>query len=461
MSLKSEMVLSGSGKSKKSQLRFDFLLFLAVAGLFVIGVVAIYSAEFSRMTQNGLPFWKKQFLFLIPGLFVFLFFYLFNYKKMAKYYVFLYLISISLLIAVMIFGKAPSDTGGHKSWFNIGGFGIQPSEFTKLLMIIFYAKALDKFGDRIRKLPYFLLLLIIPMPIIGLIALQGDYGTTLVYFPIILLMLFIAGADPKIILVLIGIGFLAIFSGVITEASNELISNSEFLLWAKKFFNIQQNLTNLIILFAVLALVLYIFYTRLKFRILLYLDLFLVTFAGGLLLSVPVRMLVEPHHVARLFGFINLDYDPTNINYNLIQVRKAMGSGGWSGQGYLQGKQTQLDYIPKKINDFIASVVGEELGYRMLLLVLILFGVLLGCCVYTIYRTRNNVGRLIVSGIAAMFLAHIFINIGMCIGIMPVIGIPLPFISAGGSSLVTFLGAIGLVMNVQSRKYQPFTYGES
>ncbi len=178
---------------------------------------------------------------------------------------------------------------------------------------------------------------------------------------------------------------------------------------------------------------------------------FIAMIASHLFLSTPLFFL-QPYQVNRLISFINPGIDPHGIGYNIIQAQIAIGSGQLTGRGYMAGPQNQLNFLPEQHTDFIFAVIGEEFGFLGSALIIILFTLLMLQMIRVTINAKDNFGRLISLGITAMFFFHVVENIGMSLGVMPITGIPLPFISYGGSSLVTSMIAVGLILNINMRR---------
>lgn len=269
---------------------------------------------------------------------------------------------------------------GATSWFRIGTISIQPSEFTKLTLILALARSIEYFkGKKKLNSPLSLLaiVLIAIVPIL-LVIKQPDYGTAMVMLAILIFMLFIGGIDYRYI-----IGGVIIFAVAMPLAYNYVLPE---------------------------------------------------------------------HAKSRIDVFLNPQMDPQGAGYNIIQSKLAVGSGRLWGMGLLEGNQTQLGYLPMKVTDFIYAVISEEMGFVMSVLVVVLFVVFIVKGFYIAKTAKDMQGSLIATGVTALFLAHFLENVGMNIGLMPITGIPLPFISYGGSAMLTNFIALGLLLNVSARR---------
>ena len=350
---------------------FDKILFLLVTIAGIVGLFAIYSATRSMGSNSQIIVQAGAFLVGIPLMF---FLSKVNYQTFGYTAMPIYVVCILLLISVLIFGS--TGTWGARSWIRFGPIGIQPSEICKVGFAITFAKHLSTIKDRINSFSNFMLLLLHLLILIGLIMLQPDAGSAMVFCFMAALMMFVAGLSYKYII------------------PTALIS-----------------LTSLpIIYFSILS----------------------------------------DYQKHRIQVFLNPEMDRLGSGYNVIQSKIAVGSGGLFGKGYLKGTQNQLGFLPTKHTDFIFSVISEEFGFIGAVFVVLLLFFIIIRCIKTAKDSGDLFGKYICVGISAMLIFHTFENIGMCIGLMPVTGIPLPFISYGGTSLITNMLAIGVVLSVSS-----------
>ncbi|MBD3409377.1 MAG: rod shape-determining protein RodA [Ignavibacteriales bacterium] len=392
--------------------RFDIPLFLTVLALVAVGFVAIYSATYNSIVERA-NFEKQIFSFAL-ALVVFFAVYATPTKYFKQSAIALYGVSILLLIVVLAVGKV---VGGQRSWINLGFFNFQPAEFAKIATIFAVARYLSESTTDIDKLKDIGIALAIGMFPVVLILLEPDLGSSIVFFAVILAMLYWKGISLFGMFVVLSPGFVAISA----------LFGEYFLLAA----------------FAIVVGLLFVFRQ----------DLFLS--ASILALNVAAAFFVDyvygllsPHQQLRILSFVDPTLDPQGVGYNANQAQIAVGSGGLLGKGYLEGHQTQLQFIPEQWTDFIFCVVGEEFGFVGSIVVIGLF-------VYLLYRmtsytkyTRDEFLSLSMIGAATVFFAHFAVNVGMAIGVMPVIGIPLPFVSYGGSSLLMNMAMLGMFFSV-------------
>jgi rod shape determining protein RodA len=389
--------------------RFDYLLFAAVFLLIGIGLTAIYSAS-NNMNNNT---FDKQLIFAFVSLFVFFLIYFTNSKLIKILSIPTYLLSLLLLFAVLVSGHT---VYGAKSWLNLGPVGFQPSELGKVGMIMMLAYWLSKKNVHLDNLKDLGIALAIGLFPVILILGQPDMGTAIVYVFVILALLFWAGID------LFGL-FVILSPTVIVFLS---------------FFG---TLAVVIGLAAVLVLLFYF-----KKDIFLSLTIFIINLASIFLFDIGVKLL-RPHQQRRILTFLNPMSDPYGSGYNAIQAKTAVGSGGLLGKGFLHGSQTQLSFIPEQWTDFIFSVIGEEFGFIGTIVVVILFSVVFYRLLRMALMQKDFFESLITVGILTTLFVHFFINIGMNIGLAPVIGIPLPFLSYGGTALLVNVSMIAIVIS--------------
>ena len=391
--------------------RLDWVLLIAVLLLIGIGLVSIYSA-----THNAAVYVKfqKQIVWVVLGL-LFLALLLVAPARFYHYSAYIiYAISLFTLIVVLLFGK---KVAGNAGWFGIGGFGIQPSEFGKIATIL----ALSRFlSDRSTKLSSFrdqsIALSIVFVPWL-LIFLQPDFGTGLVYWLCFVPMIFWAGAEMVLLLTLASPVLIAIVS---------IIDMWYFLACAivisAIFYFLKRNI-GVALLFLVLNL------------------------SVGFSVEFLYSKLPE-YQRGRITVFLDPSRAPKSTGYNVMQSKVAIGSGGLTGRGFLQGTQTQLRFVPEQWTDFIFCVPAEEFGFAGAIVILLLYGVVFIRGVLLSRRTTYRFASVLAMGLTVLLVVHTFINIGMNIGLLPVIGIPLPFMSYGGSFSLTSLIAVGLLLHI-------------
>ncbi|MCE2934889.1 MAG: rod shape-determining protein RodA [Cyclobacteriaceae bacterium] len=331
---------------------------------------------------------------------------------------------VILLVLVPVIGK---EVGGNKAWLGIGSFGVQPSEFAKFITALAVAKYIATVGfkmDNFRNQAVLFFIIGLPM---ALILLQKDTGTALVFTSFILVF-YREGMSP--FLIILGVGAAVIF--ILT-----LLVPNQIYLYAGV---------------AVIALVIILLGKKKAWRIAwVTLGACLIS---GVIASVDyvISDVLKPHQQNRIKALINPDADPLGYGWNVTQSKIAIGSGGFWGKGFLEGTQTKFDFVPEQSTDFIFCTIGEEHGWVGTFLVVSLFVALLLRIVHLAERQKNRFTRAYAYGVLVIFFFHFTINIGMTIGLFPVIGIPLPFFSYGGSSLWGFTVLLFVLLKLDSHR---------
>jgi rod shape determining protein RodA len=426
---------------------FDFILLGATLVLLLVGILFVYSSGMSFTGMQLSNEYVKQLIWTGTGLLLMIGAIMIDYNRLHRLSAYLYGISMVLLLVTAFIGR---EVHGARSWIGIGEFGIQPSEFAKITTILFLASYLSGIGKGVRELPRFLLGLSIVILPIGLIIMQPDMGTALVYIPIFLFMTFVAGARLRHILYLLAAGLLTIILAVAPLYEQWIVGREATLLSMITDFQVARYFLAALLLIALLSAWGFWGFKRRYFYWILYISsLLAVAFAGALLV---VRVLRE-YQIMRFIVFLNPRIDPQGAGWNLIQSVTAVGSGGFAGKGFLQGTQSHYQFLPQQSTDFIFSILAEEWGFLGGLLVFALFLTILLRGIRILYIARDEYASCVAAGIVAMFFFHVVVNVGMAMGIMPITGIPLFFLSYGGSSLWTGLISIGLLLNIYFRRY--------
>lgn len=431
------------------EFRFDYGLLLSFVVLTVLGILTIFSAGTGGgVGGGGENEYIKQIYWAVTGLVVFLLLLFINYQKLGEYAVFIYIACLLLLIFTLIIGKR---VRGAKSWITLfGGLGFQPSEFVKIGVIIVLARYLDRIGEEIKTFRHVCISLFIVLVPMGLILLQPDFGTALVYIPIVLTMLFFSGMKyTHLIAILIILGIAIVLPLLVTYS---MLTGSESIAFIS---TLDDTKTVLLVasVFGALSFVLFILYKVTKKDIFFKaMSIFLIFFAGLVLATLLGRFL-KPYQRKRLIVFLKPAIDPYGSGYNIIQSKIAVGAGGLFGKGLFGGTQSQLGFLPERSTDFIFSIFAEEWGFIGSFFIIVLYGTFVFRGIMIILGAKDRFGSLVASGVLGMFLFHIIINIGMTIGLMPITGIPLPFLSYGGSFLITSMVGASLLFNIASRRY--------
>ncbi|GIK61382.1 MAG: rod shape-determining protein RodA [Ignavibacteriota bacterium] len=392
--------------------KFDFGLFLPALALFGFGLLAIYSSTINNtFAQEN---FQRQ---IVWGVFAFIIFFI-TYSLPTNVFKTLaipgYIVSLLLLVAVLGIGRQIS---GSKSWLVIGAVGFQPSELAKIATIMAIAAYLSRNSSNIDSFKDILFTLIIGFTPVMLILLEPDMGTSIVFMGVILMMFFWKGISSFSLFVVLSPAFVAIAS-----------------IFGTVYF--------IIAMLLVIALLI-----TFKRNLFFSASIFAIGLASGFFADYVYHAL-SPHQQRRIQSFLDPNADPLGSGYNTIQAKVAIGSGGLLGKGFLSGNQTQLQFIPEQWTDFAFCVIGEEFGFIGSIIVISIFLILFLRILKLTFNTKDEFLSLVSIGILTVYLIHFIINLGMVVGILPVIGIPLPFISYGGSSLLVNLFMLGILANL-------------
>ena len=371
--------LNPTGDPWSPWLHIDIALVLSSIALAVIGAFMVYSATRGNDPElYDRAYLNRQLHFAVVGVVAMATAAYFPYRRVRDWVPAVFWGGMFLLLLVLT--PLGVERNGTKAWFEFGSFQLQPSELCKIAYIFMLANYLERFNGRLdaRQLGNGLLLGLIP---IGLILLETDVGTALVFIAITMGMLLVAGAQTRHILVLTVVGIIL-----------------STLVWS-----------------------------------------------SGVL---------QDYQQDRLTSFIDPASSQTEAAYQQTQAQIAIGSGGLTGQGFGQGQQTRGEFVPEQHTDFIFSVIGEEFGFVGSVSVLALFAIVMWRCMRTARKSPDLLGTLICCGVMTLFAFQMFQSVGMTLGIMPITGIPIPFVSYGGSSTISCFVGIGLVLNVHMRRYQ-------
>ncbi|MBK0380584.1 rod shape-determining protein RodA [Mucilaginibacter segetis] len=405
----------------------DWITVLIYLSLCIIGWFNIHAAVFDEDHASIVDLsteYGKQFMFIIISLMVATVILLLESRFLSALAPAFYGVTILLLIVVLVVGR---NVGGNQAWISLGGgFRLQPSEFAKFATCLLLARYLSSTNVKITDLKSFLVagaIILLPMM---LIKLQPDDGSTLVFCSLIF-VLYREGLSPY---------FLIIIGLLITLFISALVFNITYIILA---------------MVAVTAILLLL--TRRKRGFALKLVIAFAVSVGFVFAVKPLYThALKPHQRVRIDEMLGLRSDPRGAGYNVNQSKIAIGSGQMWGKGYLQGTQTKYSFVPAQSTDFIFCTIGEEWGFAGSVVVLGLFLFLLLRIIRIAERQRAPFSRIYAYGVASILFFHVAINIAMTIGLMPVIGIPLPFISYGGSSLISFTTLLFILLKLDSNR---------
>ena len=407
----------------------DWVTVALYASIVFMGWLNIYAVTYDQSADISIFSLQlnsgRQLLFIAGSIIIIMGILIMDMRFYETFAYVIYGFIMFLLLLVPIIGK---EVGGNKAWLGIGSFGVQPSEFAKFATALAVAKYMGSVGFRMDQLRnQVILFVMIGVPML-LILLQKDTGTALV-FTVFTVVYFREGMSPMLIIM----GVIAAIIFILT-----LLVNQNYL-----FIGIGVILVSAIML------------GRKKLK-----RIGLLTAAAllvcGVIVSVDyvVTNVLKPHQQNRVKALINPDADPLGFGWNVTQSKIAIGSGGFTGKGFLKGTQTKFDFVPEQSTDFIFCTIGEEHGWLGSLFTMSLFIGLMLRVIFLAERQKNRFARVYGYAVACIFFFHFAINIGMTIGLFPVIGIPLPFFSYGGSGLWGFTILLFILLKLDIHRSQ-------
>lgn len=405
---------------------FSWSLVALWASLIGVGLVAIYSATQGPVSEFlpsyiQINFYKQLISFgiaivLLIGLqFV-------NPRTFQEGSYIFYGLGIILMILTLLFGK---EVSGSKSWLVIGPFNLQASELMKIATILAVANYLTSrrnvSAENLKSALTTVLLILVPAI---LVILQNDTGTAIIFIAMIPVILFWSGLPYGISLFIISpaiIGYISIISWYWGLVAAVILTLLIFMLQRRPWLTFTSFVTGIIIVIGV---------------------------------QVSLSQILQPHQRARIKAFTNPSFDPQGAGWNVIQAKTAIGSGGLYGKGFMEGTQTQLRFLPEQWTDFIFCVIGEEFGFiGASFVILLLLGLTIRLLVAA-SRHKHPFAQLVMIGVTTVFFVHFFINVGSATALLPVIGVPLPFVSYGGTALITNTIMLGICLNLDFYKRQ-------
>lgn len=414
----------------------DWVTVVIYICMILFGWLNIFAAVYDKEVNDSIfaatldfgtmPLQMKQFIFIVTSLIIILVILIID---MRFYETFAYVIFAGIMFLLLLVPIIGKEVAGNKSWLGVGAFGIQPSEFAKFATALAVARFIGSVGFRMDNIRNQVILFAIIATPVFLIILQKDFGTAMV-FAIFLFVFYREGQSPFFLL--IGIGMAIIFILTLLVKNNWILFGIIGVIW---------------------LLVMYLNRKRkLKTLIIITLGAFVLI---GTMQSVEVIFSKLPqHHQKRILVMLDPDSDPMGYGWNVTQSKIAIGSGGFAGKGFLNGTQTKFDFVPEQSTDFIFCTIGEEHGWLGSLLVVGLFSALLIRLLFIAERQKSRFARSYGYAVACIFFFHFAVNIGMTLGLFPVIGIPLPFFSYGGSSLWAFTTLLFILLKLDAHRGQ-------
>ncbi len=393
----------------------DLSLVIAVMCLAAFGILMIYSSTYNPETGFSSDLYVQQSVWMLCAMGALTATMLIPLRAFhtGAYTVY----GVAVLSLLLLLGL------GVGRWLRWGAVGIQPSEVAKLATVLGLARYLSTRGVDLERPMHIAISFALVLAPMGLVRKQPDLGTALVFGAILFPMLYWAGLKPLHLFFLVSpfLTFLCAFKPITLGAMMALLAIVVYLTRPGLFSTVGVGLANL--------------------------------FVAGVARYVWEQKL-HGYQKKRILSFLNPEGDVLGSAYQSIQSKVAIGSGGFSGKGFLKGTQTKLDFLPEHHTDFIFSVIGEELGFVGAMVVLTLFLYVIWRAIRIATVTRNKFASLTAMGLATILIYHVFVNVGMTVGVMPVTGVPLPFLSYGGSSLVTNMILVGLLLNIHAHRHE-------
>jgi rod shape determining protein RodA len=397
----------------------DAPLVLAIMGLSLFGIAMIYSAGVvyipNPVTETA---WIRQSVWFVLALIAFTALARVPLRWIEWVAIPAYVVSLVLLAATLVVGTGAGTAAGVKSWIGVGSFRFQPSEVAKIATVLVLARLLSQRDEPLSSLRDIL----IPSSLVGLplafVMLQPDLGTAMAFVGILFAMLYWAGTPVALLL-------------LVASPVVGLVLSYDTVIWS----------------WYMVAVVVFLYLYRYRLYLFESVTVVLANLAAGTIAR-PLWSSLAEYQQNRILVFLDPDVDPRGAGYQLIQSKVAIGSGGLLGKGFTMGTQKRFDFLPEQHTDFIFSVVGEELGFVGTLLAILLFGYVLYRLVHLAKESADPFAGLVLLGIFGAWLVHIFVNVGMTVGIVPITGIPLPFVSYGGTFLLMSWVAVAIAVRV-------------
>ncbi len=400
----------------------DPVLAFTVFGLTIFGIAMVYSAGQLDVPKPGVAgAWRNQITWFAVSLIGMLIVMRVQVRWIEWMAVPLYVIGLIALMATLVIGTGAGTAAGTKSWLRFGGFMVQPSQFANLATIMMLGRIMGAWRERPSSLFHLWKpLLTVAVPMLLVLA-QPDLGTAMVFGGLMIATLYWAGTPIGLMFMLVS-PMLALFIAIIP--------------WLFSVY--------------MLGLIAFLYFYRAYFWESA--VVVLVNLAAGTI-GKPLWNSLEAYQQNRLLVFLDPMKDPRGAGYNVIQSKVAIGSGGIYGKGFLDGTQKRLAFLPEQHTDFIFAVIGEEMGFLFgTLVVLIAYGIILWRLIKLAERISDPFAGIVIFGIFGAWFTHIFVNVGMTVGVMPITGIPLPFLSYGGSFLLATFLALGVAQRVASEQ---------
>ncbi len=469
-------------RSSNTFKRLDWGTVLLYAILVGFGWINIYAAVYNEDHSSILDVsqrYGKQLIWISVSVVLIIIIFIIDSRAYEFLAYPIYLAAILLLIAVLLFGK---EVNGARSWFEFGSIRFQPAEFTKVATALAIARMMSIHDFKINTLENLMKVGFITILPAAMIILQNDTGSAFVYVAFAIVM-YREGLSPWILV--LGLLFIGLFVGALVTKMIYVFFGIGTILHLILYIVYRNKKITRISLVSLLIIGIIIFINSISFKfnpVYIFLGTALIVilafaypayvkrmkhystimvvfiFALGFTLSVDYLFnnVLQKHQRTRINVVLGIEDDPKGVGYNVNQSKIAIGSGEFTGKGFLQGTQTKFDFVPEQDTDFIYCTVGEEWGFIGTSMVLILFGALLVRIIMIAERQRSKMNRVYGYAVASILFFHVAVNVGMTIGLTPVIGIPLPFFSYGGSSLWSFTVLLFILLRLDASRMEKF-----
>ena len=433
----------------RNVLEIDYPLLVAVMGLIAIGIVFIYSAG---ITAGGVASteYVRQIVWASAGLVIALALSMINYRLFHKFAPYMFLATLIPLMFPVVYGTIFGSFVHDGRWIRIGGFGVQVSEFAKVTTTVFLARYLSDTRLSSNSFIRFIVSCAIVAVPMGLVFIQPDLGTALVFIPILLCMTFVAGISKRYILFSVACLALTAVLTVLPFWQTFILRRPVPVI---EVLNNARLIMVVVLSLGVIAAIAAFGFLKYRKKYFFWILYAVAIIALSLGTSYAARSLLRNYQIMRLVVFIDPNVDPRGAGWNIIQSTTAIGAGGLTGAGFLQGTQSYFRYLPEQSTDFIFSVFSEEAGFVGGMVVFVLFLTIFLRLLRVMKITADPFAVYICAGLVGVYGFHFLINVGMTMGIMPITGIPLLFMSYGGSALISSMIGVGLALSIHVRRY--------
>lgn len=434
----------------EKKMKFDFTLFISVMVLIIIGTLAILSSTIMLDYKERII--RTHFFAIIIGIFAMVFMWILDYEILDEYSLWIYAASLFMLLLVLFIGVVDK---GSRSWFRLPYFSIQPSEIARISLIILLSSYLSRKKAILDDFYGLIKAFLIIFPFVILMMKQPDFsGVVITFFPIAV-MFFIAGINMiyvYIFLFYLLVSLIIPFTSVMVNLNPSYLDNP-FIEFIYRISYLNINMAGVLIVAGGILFLLWKVINKLNpmveisYFIIAFTIISLAYFSG-----VFIKNQIKDYQYKRIESFINPQSDPKGAGYNIIQARVALGSGGIGGKGIFSGTQSRLGFIPERHTDFIFAVIGEEMGFIGVMIIIGCYAVIVNRIKNIALSSRTMFGYYLASGFAGLLMGYFFVNIGMILGFFPVAGIPLAFVSYGGTNMVSSFIMIGILQSIHARR---------